>query len=367
MKEITDVLAAWRQCRSQMKPAALATVVRVDGSAYRRPGARMLILGDGTTIGSVSGGCIERDVIYRSGAVIGSKTPILVRYDSVSEEEAGPGTSLGCGGTIDVLIEAVEATDDRALGLVEQLWRRREYGVIATQISGDLVGRHVAMDSESLPSELAEQARAALGRRASRHFFCSAAGWAGEWFLELIQPPLELVIFGAGADAVPVAAQAKALGWHVKVIDLRSGPASASRRFDADDVVRRTVDEAMAMPISQDAAVVVMTHNYRHDLAILSHLARGKQMYAGILGPRRRTEQMLLRIKADFDFDPSRLRYPIGLDIGARTPEEIALAIVAEITAVLRGGTGGPLRHRTGPIHAQAANSAETTCPVAAL
>src|SRR5580704_5098608 len=111
MKEVSDILSAWRECRAGGGDAALATVVSVEGSAYRRPGARMLILDDGQTIGSVSGGCIERDVLLRAGAIRAGAPAMVARYESVSEEEAGPATSLGCGGVVDVLIESLRAVD----------------------------------------------------------------------------------------------------------------------------------------------------------------------------------------------------------------------------------------------------------------
>jgi xanthine dehydrogenase accessory factor len=364
VKEIADILAAWRQ-----NPAAvLATVVRVEGSAYRRPGARMLILGDGQTIGSVSGGCLERDVVYRAGAVAAGGEPVVVKYDSVSEEEAGPAASLGCGGTVEVLIESAAG----ALGPPDHFWSRRRRGVIASVIgrqNADVpLGCIAAMDEDeeflSPPqhSALSTQhflleARSILEARCSGCIRQAADGGWVDLFLELIERPVELILFGAGADAVPLAGLGRSLGWRVTVVDMRSGPASAGRKFDADALVRGLDN----VQVAGGAAVVVMNHNWNHDLAVLRKLANADLAYLGVLGPRRRTERLLNRLGGAAP-PAERMHYPVGLDIGAETPQEVALAIVAEITSVLRGGAGGSLRDKAGPIH----SAGETTCPVAA-
>jgi len=354
MKEIADILAAWREYRAKGCDAALATVVRVEGSAYRRPGARMLILDNATTIGSVSGGCIERDVLLRAGAVSGGSPAVVARYESISEEEAGPAASLGCGGTVDVLIESLRAADENdPLLPLEWLWSRRKRGVIATAISGPNLGWQMAIDDEGKslsPTQslvLSPQSlMSPLSERSSQHI---AVGKT-QFFLEYVEPPQELLLFGAGADAVPMARLAKSLGWRVTVIDLRGGPVVVERTFDADAVLRRRHDQLEDLAIGFDAAVVVMTHNWTHDLAVLERVRGVPLRYLGILGPRKRTERMMARIGRPI---AENLRYPVGLDIGARNPEEIALAIIAEITSVRREATGGPLHDRPGPIHAR--------------
>jgi xanthine dehydrogenase accessory factor len=364
MKEITDIISRWRGSHG----AALATVVSVEGSAYRRPGARMLILADGQTVGSISGGCIERDVIYRARAVAEA---VVVRYDSTSEEESGPGASVGCGGTIDVLIEPA----DEALRPLDWLWSRRQSGAIVTAIAQRNteipIGWRMAFDdsgaeftsssqssvAEALPTALSPQSFLGLGQSCQiRHD--TSDGWV-DLFVEIIEPPLEFFIFGAGADAVPLAALAKSMGWRVTVVDLRSGPAVARRSFDADSVVRASAGELSELAIPHGAVVVVMNHHWNHDLAVVRRLDGVSLKYAGILGPRRRTERLL---SLSGIADRQWLHYPVGLDIGAETPQEVALAIIAEITAVLRGASGGSLRDKIGPIHAPPISP----CPVAA-
>jgi xanthine dehydrogenase accessory factor len=366
MSEMADILAAWTQAIAAGQSAAMATVVRLDGSGYRRPGARMLILGDGRTVGSVSGGCIDRDLVYRAGAVISSGQPILVRYDAVSEEEAGPGASLGCGGEVHILIEPA---NPRCLEALKRLRISRNRGVIVTVIEKQNallpLGWWGTIDEagDSEGDEILVEARAALEAGQSRHIrHATAEGWA-DLFLEVIVPPLELLIFGAGADVVPLATLARGLGWRVSIVDMRSSPASVERVFDADAILRTTVAELDRLDIPSGCAAIVMNHNWNNDLAVLRRLASASARYIGVLGPRRRTERMLSRLGKSAPA-AEQLHYPVGLDIGAETPREIALSIVAEITSILRGGGGGALRDKSGPIHA--ANEVESltpTCP----
>jgi xanthine/CO dehydrogenase XdhC/CoxF family maturation factor len=364
MKELTDILSAWREHGAG---SVLATVVRLEGSGYRRPGARLLVLGDGRTFGSISGGCIERDVIYRAGAVAASGEPIIVRYDAVSEEEAGPGASLGCGGTIDILIEPA---NENSMGKLAWLVEGRRRGVIATLIEqrncGCKIGWRIPIDeSEQTQGDdrwprLVDECRAALELGQSRQVRTQTADGSADFFLEYIEPPLELVIFGAGQDSLPLSALARSLGWRVRVVDLRSAAATSGRTFDVDEMVRIHVGELEKLKVTNGCAAVVMNHNWNHDLASLKRLAAAQIKYLGVLGPRRRTDRMLARLGAAAPAKDT-LHYPVGLDIGAETPQEVALSIIAEITALLRGGTGGSLRDKAGPIHL--AQDSGIACP----
>ena len=389
MKEIADILQAWRQCIADSRPAALATVVAVEGSSYRRPGARMLILGDSSTKGSISGGCIERDAIYRAGAFVAGSNDgtiaeaIVVRYDSVSEEEAGPGASLGCGGTIDVLMERVAlpagALRQDVLALLDPFFIRRQSGIIATVIaqrnSEFRIGSHFVFGedgspaSEDCPDYLSSEARAALESDQSRQFRQEFPGGWIDFFLEIIHPPPQLFIFGAGNDAMPLATFAKSIGWRVVVVDLRSSTAAAGRVFDADAVVRQPAGELSKLEIPANSAAIVMNHNWNHDLASLRHLTNLPLSYLGVLGPRRRTERLLSHL-LERTAAARHFSYPIGLDIGAESPQEVALSIIAEIIAVSRNSSGGRLSDKPGPIHngtvAVSNTITENSCPVAA-
>jgi xanthine/CO dehydrogenase XdhC/CoxF family maturation factor len=362
MKELADILLALDQLE-RGAVAALATVVRVQGSAYRSPGAKMLIGGDGRTTGGVSGGCLERDVAQRAGGVVMSGLPVLVQYDTSQDSDdglsKGSGQSLGCGGTIQILIEPLNtpAGADLFRWLAGSRQSRR---VIATVISkrdpAIPLGSRLMLAASGEPSgsfgagDLAQAILAkcrsvlAADRPANERFVTSLGDL--EVFFDLLQPPLELIIFGAGNDAMPLARFGRELGWRVTVVDMGSSPPNPQRVWTADQVIRCHVDEVFRqLRIGTNSAAVVMTHNHGHDGKLLHWLAERPLRYLGMLGPRHRTDQLLGELR------PPVLRAPVGLDIGAETPEEVALAIVAEITAVLRGGSGGPLSAREGPIH----------------
>jgi xanthine dehydrogenase accessory factor len=366
MKELRDILAAYETARKQGRDCALATVVRVEGSAYRRPGARMLILGDGTIVGGVSGGCLERDVILRAGAVMDSHRPVIVRYDTSLESGDGAGVSLGCGGSIDVLIESLatpagtllmESLDKsqnqrHSLALATLIGPREASGsgqrLIAEEdgaLRGNIPSVHFPFLSQELSNVLAAK-KSAIRR------FVTAIGPA-ELFFEFIAPPLELMIFGAGPDSAPLLNLAQGLGWRSTLVDVRSAAATIGPKAVPDAVLRCSLD-ALRVPIPSHAAAVVMTHNYAHDRAILRTILESPPAYVGVLGPAHRTERLLddLALQGLALCDARWLHYPVGLDLGAESPEEIALAIVAEITAVLNGRAGGPLKERPGPIHA---------------
>ncbi|HUB23929.1 MAG TPA: XdhC family protein, partial [Tepidisphaeraceae bacterium] len=252
--------------------------------------------------------------------------------------------------------ERLAANDENnALTPMEWLWSRRKRGVIATTISGPHLGWIGAIDDEGIslcnlssqsPVLSPQSMSFPLAERASQQIKFNDR----QVFLEYVEPAQELILFGAGADAVPLAGLARSLGWRVTVIDLRSGPAVVERTFDADAVLRTRADRLGELSFPFDSAIVVMTHNWSHDLAVLHRLCGVPLRYLGILGPRKRTERMMSTLGRPI---ADHLRYPVGLDIGARNPEEIALAIVAEITAVRREAPGGPLRGRQGPIHSR--------------
>jgi xanthine dehydrogenase accessory factor len=167
-----------------------------------------------------------------------------------------------------------------------------------------------------------------------------------------LDPPLDLIIFGAGSDAVPLVEFGKALGWTVKVVDVRSAPMDPDRVWAADEMIRCRVDQVHEhVEISDCAAAVVMTHNFSHDSQLIRWLSNQPLRYLGLLGPRHRTEQVLAGLDAD------AIHSPVGLDIGADNPQEVALSIVAEITAVLRGRSGLSLRSTEGSIHVDSPQS----------
>jgi xanthine dehydrogenase accessory factor len=321
MRELIEITAAARELIARGKPAALVTVVAVEGSAYRRPGARMLVAEDGRTWGGVSGGCLDRDAARRARGVAVTGVCQRHRYETGDDEALAAGVTTGCGGAVEVFLQPVNSSTPGPIPAFNTVVNQRKASTLSTILSGPLIGR---CSPEPHP--------------------------AFECFVETILPPHPLVVFGGGPDVVPLVSMAKTLGWHVTVVATR--PATGlHERFAAADALHFTGadDPVDGVVIPPEAAVVVMTHNYARDLAILPRLPR-TLAYLGLLGPRHRTARLVAGLPPDALY--SNLYAPVGLDLGADAPEEIALSVMAEIQSVLRGATATHLRDRSGPIHA---------------
>ncbi len=344
--------------------AVLATVVRVSGSSYRSLAARMLILPDGQRIGALSGGCIEGEISKKAFWWTEGGRAYLRRYDTALQGD-DDGYGLACNGSIDVLVERISANDVHSpLALLEDMYRRRVQGVIASVFcvepngTARIRGRMVLGEDVDISGNLRGEAqtvilphmRAAMRERVSSRMACDIGGSPCEVMLEFVQPPLQLVVCGAGFDAVPLVRFAEGLGWRVLVCDGRADLAKAERFPEAARVFALgSTSDLKGVQVDDRTACVIMTHSHEQDLAFLSYwLPRGLR-YVGILGASARTREMLDQI--DFPFDPACVYAPAGLDIGSETPEEIAFSIVAEIRACFANREGGSLRDRSGSIH----------------
>jgi xanthine/CO dehydrogenase XdhC/CoxF family maturation factor len=368
MTELDLILKAWR---AGAPDAVLATVVHVKGSAYRSPGARMLILPDGKRIGSISGGCLEGEVCQKARWLTENGKPALRVYDSISDDDAVWEFGLGCNGVVQVLLERIDSPEvDESLHYIEASRSNRKPAVIATVIStspesGLKVGGRLMLDDTHVSGSLArakhqsalcEHARVALREGTNRTVELEGC----QLFIEVIRPPLPLVIFGAGHDAIPLVSLAKSLGWFVTVADGRPAYAKQDRFALADRVLLTTADDPTgSIAIDYGTAVILMTHNYPQDRKLLERIVPLLPRYLGVLGPRARTLRLLEHL--DPALDLFALHAPVGLDIGAETPESIAISIVAEILANLAGRTGEMLKLRRGPIHAREQTEAEET------
>lgn len=371
MKELQDIVATFEKVECG-QIAALATVVEVRGSTYRRPGARMLITPD-NYIGSISGGCLEADVVERSQQVMASGESMLVQYDTTSPDDIIWGLGIGCNGLVRVFIERLtQQSQFNPVTFISNCYRYRQMGIVATVVNGegDLhseVGTHLMLHQDgstlikikncALAALVLNDAHAALDNNQSILQQYQLPLGNAQVFIEVIQPPVPLLIFGAGDDAKPVVRFAKELGWHVTVVDSRPAYAT-SERFPLADTLVISRPEYIRERITIDSrtVTVVMTHNYLQDRELLKTLLPAAGQYLGVLGPKSRTERLLRELLeqgvALSENNLSRLYAPIGIDIGADNPEEIALAIVAEIRAVLANRSGGLLRNRKESIHA---------------
>ncbi|HAA29614.1 MAG TPA: xanthine dehydrogenase [Cyanobacteria bacterium UBA8553] len=372
MKEIHDIVAAFETIKSGRKTAAIATLVKAQGSTYRRPGARMLMTPEGEMIGSLSGGCLEGDVFEQAQEVITSGQPIVVQYDTMSDEDIIWGLGLGCNGIVQILIERLEAESPlNHLSFLTECLRCRQAGILATvfhvegQVKAQVGSRLMVYPDGTLKSDIEDadliaqirdDAWNALDESRSKVKAYPLPTGKAEVFIEVIQPPVPLMIFGAGHDAVPLVRLAQELGWHVSVVDSRQSDGTRSRFLSADEVVlARPEGISQSIRVNNRTMAVIMTHNYLHDLELLKILLPSPVRYLGILGPKNRTGKLLQDLEEQ-GITPTqqqlqRLYSPVGLNIGADTPEEIALSIVAEIQAVLGDRSGGSLRNYSGPIH----------------
>jgi xanthine/CO dehydrogenase XdhC/CoxF family maturation factor len=369
MQEHTRMMAAWKAAGGV---CVLVTVVGTRGSSYRSPGARMLILPDGSRIGAVSGGCLEGELCRRAHWWTSESPAVLKTFDTSTQED-NEGFGLGCGGGIDLLLERLpsDATATHPLLAQERVNQSREAAaqavvLAATATSGLRVGERFARESARQYPEMA----ALLERCTAIGYSFSAelrdGSLAGcRLFFESLVPPVQLLVCGAGTDAQPVVTQAAALGWSVMVLDQRGDFARAGRFPEATRVIVAQ-DAAGFDGLRLDArtAAIVMSHSFAQDTFFVESLLPQPLGYLGVLGSRRRTLDLLARLGRDAM--PAELHAPAGLDIGAETPEQIALSILSEVQATFAGRRGGVLRERDGSIHGREAlgSAAEQPDPV---
>lgn len=349
------------------EPMILATVVDVRGSSYRLPGAKMLIDKNFQTIGTVSGGCLEADVLECAKRVLTTGAAEVFTYDTTAaREDSVFSLNMGCRGVIRILLERVKIElinfyrrlhDARCAGVAAILIEKN-----AAETSGNHeIGGRLLLDGETIVESdfnakiqeyLLPACLEVLRGKKSKTF---AVG-ENIFFLEFVAPPLSLVIFGAGAGAIPLVETAKISGWLVSVVDHRAAYANAERFPEADEIIIARSENLNGKPaIDENTAAVVMTHNYEHDVNILRFLLRSNAFYVGSLGPRRRAENILRELReAGENFSEEQIKKlyaPVGLDVGAETPETIALSIVAEIQSVASNRAGGFLRERKESIY----------------
>lgn len=380
MRELKRILWEADQLRNEDVPAVVATIVEIEGSSYRLEGARMLIHPDGEYVGTISGGCLEGEVAERATGVLETGQPDLVTLEQ-QEGEDPFGFGSGCGGTIHVLLEPFRADTDApgVLNLIRQCVGQRTSGALVTvyRAEGDLHderGRHLLVtaqnpsgrgdiESDALRKAVAEAAAETLREgQALRTSYPVPHGQA-DVLIEHVEPPLRLLVFGEEHDVEPLVAQANLLGWEPVVVGASPGPELKEQFPDAAGHVAlphpEDVSEMLSHVGERDAAVA-MSHNYIRDRTVLRFLLRSDVGYVGALGAHSRLERLAedfaegdapaARAAHDAMAD-GRLHAPVGLDIGAETPEEIALSIAAEVQAVFAGAGGGFLSDGTGRIH----------------
>jgi xanthine dehydrogenase accessory factor len=371
VRDILGSLTAWY---GEGRPLGLATVVGTSKSAPRQPGAAMAVSAGGEVAGSVSGGCVEGAVFDLAQEVIETGEPVLQTYGYSDSDAFAVG--LTCGGSVTVFVQAVDAERLPELGAVLASVAADEPVALATVIAGGSLGARLAVWPDRVAGTLAaagldaavtDDARGMLeqGVTGQRHYGPNGERRRDEVtvFVESYQPPPRMIVFGAIDFAAAVARIGSFLGYHVTVCDARAVFATAKRFPDADEVVVEWPHRYLSTAqVDARTVICVLTHDPKFDVPLLEVALRTPAAYIGAMGSRRTHEDRLTRLREIGLTEPelSRLRSPIGLDLGARTPEETAVAIAAEIVALHWGGSGAPLVGTDGAIHVGLARAMAT-------
>lgn len=367
----TDVIASLGKTLDT-EEAVLATVVAVEGSAYRRPGAKMVIGGD-SGVGAVTAGCLEEEVVALADQVLDDGRPHVERFDLTDGDDVW-GLGVGCNGVIDVLLEPL----DESYRPVVEAYESGEDTVVLTVLDGDDThvergdrtvvfpaehdGSGLSLENPSWPDQLLAALDDPTNRLAavdsSDTVSVRYAGSVVDVFVDSVTAPPELVVFGSGRDIAPVARSASRVGFQVTVVTFRGGAATEDRYPAADRVVATSpADLRDVVSFDTDTYAVLMTHNFVDDRIALTELLDTPTEYVGLLGPRKRFEELRAALADDgrhlTEDELDRVYTPVGLDLGGDTPFHVAQSIVAELTAVHHGRSPKHLTDRAGPIHAR--------------
>ena len=349
MREVRDDVRRWLARGDRV---ALATVVATRRSAPRPVGAKLAISAEGELAGSVSGGCVENEVYEYAQEVLAGAPPRLLTY-GISDDLA-LSVGLPCGGEIDVFVEeARRPLAERLMQIVE----KSERAVVMTVLSGDDLGAELLVTEEGerigeAPEELAESAPELIRR--GRSGIVEVAG--REVFADVYGPPPRLLIYGAVDTAEALSRVAQEIGWQPIVADARARFATSERLPSAAEIVVAWPDETLAQVQPDDAtAIVILTHDDKFDVPMIIGALATDAFYIGALGSRRNQERRRERLLEEGVDEAAleRVSGPCGLDVGAQTPAETAISILAEIMAVRAGREGGRLRDATTRIHAE--------------
>ncbi len=374
MKEIREIIKAYDSAVHAGRKAALAAVVHLDGSSYRRPGARMIVNDEGELTGAISGGCLEGDALRKALLVLSKQQSKLVTYDTSDEDDMTIGIQLGCAGVIQVLFEPIDPNKpDNPIQLLRKVVAIRQNAVLVTMFSLEKKhdpqpGTCLLMESNgnisgSIPypaieAVVMEDVQEAMQNRQSSFKQYIDQAITVTAFIEFLQPAVSLVVVGAGNDAIPMMQMADIIGWDVRVVDGRNTHAKPERFASACQVLVSKPEKVLEqIPMDERTVFVMMTHNYNYDMAMLKALLPKSIPYIGMLGPRKKLERMLGEIR-DGGMEitkemQEKLYGPTGLEIGAETAEEIALSIISEIQAVMNAKSGGMLREKPDVIHSR--------------
>jgi xanthine/CO dehydrogenase XdhC/CoxF family maturation factor len=346
--ETRQVLDRLAELLSEGRSAAIATVVRVRGSAYRHEGAKMLVADDGSTTGNVSGGCLEADVREVAMQALSTGAHARKEYCASADEVSAWDLGVGCEGMVDVSIDLAAASAE-VWDAARTAMRAFESFAICTDLESGARGLVTGTGNYGAVSPgVADAARSLFGVSSGIH---TVAG--RDVFIDVFTPPPQLLIVSAGEDARSLARFAADVGFRVTVADRRPGLLDP-HRFPAEVALVECspADIATRVSIDSQTYAVVMTHNYADDREYVSALLGTEATYIGLLGPRQRTDRIIADLSLVGQVNTSRLYGPVGLDIGTDGAEQVALSVIGEILAVRSGRRPMSLRERRAPIHA---------------
>ena len=370
MKEIKAIIQAYDEIKTSGVRAALATVVRVEGSSYRRTGARMLVLESGTWVGGISGGCLEGDALKRARLAINNAQASLITYDTSEDDPHQIGVGLGCNGIIDVLFSPIDFNDaNNPIEILKSCLRSTRKTHVLLCITGIESGaanlntgqlleykdntnlKHLGNDN--LQAELSQFIKQKIAEKRSGTIrFRDESDYTLDIFVEILQPEIHVILMGHQYDVYPMSRLLKELGWRVSIIAELIKVNTKIRDLVDDIKPLAVLDELI---IDEHTAIVLMSHDYKTDKKNLPIVLKTKSPFIGMLGPRVRAEKIWKELAEEginiSDENMNRIYAPIGLDIGAVSPEEIALSLAAGIKAAFSGRAGDFLRKRKSPIY----------------
>ena len=369
MKEIKAIIEAYHKIDFSKNKVALLTVIRVEGSSYRRTGARMLVIDSGEWIGGISGGCLEGDALKKAKFAIAQNKSSIITYDTTDDDPFQIGVGLGCNGIIDILITPINYQDaENQIFNLEKCIDNRKINVVVIVLKCEEdntkinIGKSFLTDINNNFSEILSlkndisifenDVEICKSYKLSIIKKYQTEHGEIELFLEVIMPTTHLIIYGGNYDIYSLVKLAKEIGWKVSVV---CNPLKVHKSlFDlADAVVSK--EQANKITIDDNTVAILMAHDYETDFQNMRNLLKTSILFIGMLGPKKRTDKMFLQLSEEgnpvSESDLMRIASPVGLDIGATTPEEIAVSIIAEVKTFFSGRDGSRLKFRDGAIY----------------
>jgi xanthine dehydrogenase accessory factor len=359
MNEIKNIIEQYNYLKSTDTACVLATVVHVAGSSYRREGARMLIDEYGNMTGAISGGCLEGDALKKALLALHKNEILLTTYDTTNEDDAILGAQLGCNGIVDVLFEPINyANKQNPLEILDWAESHEDGTTVIVHFAKNEPNKgtiNAYTPKYGFRDPDGNSALLSFDKNIQHNTYISEELYQTTYFLNFLKPKNHLIIVGAGNDAIMMSNMAQNLGWKVSVVDGRHTHATKQRFGDSCQIYLGNAEEVVeCIQHPPYTAIALMSHNFQYDLKAMEQLINIHHLpYIGLLGPKKKFEKMLEHLHnlgiQILNFD--QIFAPMGFDIGAETPAEIALSTLAEMSTVLNKKSGTSLKFKASRIH----------------